>query len=233
MRVGIIQSNYIPWRGYFDFIDDVDLFIIYDDVQFTKNDWRNRNQIKTPNGLKWITVPVKYEKLNKLINETKIDYKQNWQSKHIESLNLNYSNSLNIQSCINEYIDIIEKTYNSISELNIAMIKWINSTLKIDTPLKRSEDFNPIGQKTDRLVDILKKVNASVYLSGPAAKNYLEYDKFKEAGISLEFKSYDYIPYPQLWGEFENYVTVIDLLLNCGPDSRNFLKSKTPNEKFL
>lgn len=232
MRVGIIQSCYIPWRGYFDFIDDVDLFIFHDNLQYTKGDWRNRNKIKTPNGLCWLTVPVKYDQTSQLIEETRIDYSQKWQQKHINQIDTNYHNAPVYGLYADEFFSIIRQDFETISELNISLTKWGMSKLSIDTPLRMSSEFNPVGSKTDRLIDILKKADADIYLSGPTAKGYLETEKFAAAGIQLEYKSYQYQDYPQLWGGFEPAVTILDLLFNCGEYSQEYLKSLHENEEY-
>lgn len=234
MRVGVIQSCYIPWRGYFDFIDDVDLFIFYDDVQYTKHDWRNRNKIKTANGLIWLSVPVLCRLNDNIqIQNAKIDYKSNWVKKHIDSIRFSYCKTPYFKTFSEEFFDILNKRHETISSLNINIIKWIAQKLNIKTEMKMSTEFDPVGVKTDRLIDILKKASATSYLSGPAAKNYLDVGKFKNAGIGLEFKGYEYAEYPQLHGPFEPHVSVLDLLFNCGPDSRKYLKSLKSNEKVL
>lgn len=232
MKVGIIQSNYIPWRGYFDFVDDVDLFIIYDDVQYTKNDWRNRNKIKTANGLIWLTVPVLFNfNKNTLIEDVKIDYKKDWVKKHIESVRFSYSKAPYFKTYADEFFNILNKKFDTISGLNANIINWIMRELDIKTNIKMSSEYNAVGTKTDRLIDILKKAGATSYLSGPSAKSYLEVEKFREAGLELEYKVYDYPDYPQLYGKFEPQVSVLDLLFNCGAESRSHLKSLKPNEK--
>ena len=233
MRVGITQSNYIPWRGYYDFINDVDLFISYDDVQYTQRDWRNRNRIKTPNGLQWLIVPVRHYKRTQRICDTLIDYSQPWQRKHINTIKTNYHKAPFYHLYADEFFTIIEQRHETISELNIALSRWIMEKLSITTPLKISSEFNPVGSKTDRLIDILQKANATTYLSGPKAKDYLEPEKFVSAGIQLEYKSYKYKDYPQLWGPFEPAVSVLDLLFNCGENSREYLKSLSENEEYI
>jgi hypothetical protein len=231
VRVGIIQSNYIPWRGYFDFIDDVDLFIFHDDLQYTKGDWRNRNKIKTPNGLVWLTVPVRYHKTDQIICETPIDDSQSWCKKHINQIIANYSKAPFFHHYADEFFAIIKQKFETISDLNVMLTRWIMEKLSITTPLRMSSEFEPAGTKTDRLIDILKKVGATIYLSGPSAKDYLETEKFAEACIELEYKSYVYREYLQLWGQFEPTVTILDLLFNCGEHSRDYLKSLKENEK--
>jgi hypothetical protein len=234
MKVGIIQSNYIPWRGYFDFIDDVDLFIFYDDVQYTKNDWRNRNKIKTSNGLIWLTVPVLF-KLTEgtLIQDAKIDYRTDWIRKHMDSIRFSYCKSGFYKSYSEEFFELLNRRFETISELNVNICRWVMEKLDIATELKMSSEFHAVGSKTDRLIDIIKKAGATSYLSGPAAKNYLEVEKFKEAGIGLEYKTYEYLEYPQLHGKFEPSISMLDLLFNCGKDSRKYLKSIKPNEKVI
>lgn len=229
MRVGIIQSNYIPWRGYFDFIASVDLFIFHDDLQYTKGDWRNRNKIKTKNGLKWLSVPVNYTHTDQLICDTTIDYSQKWWHDHLNQFRENYQSA----PYYKDTLAILEKNlphkFESISELNISLIKDICSYLHITTPLAMSSEFSPEGSKSDRLISILKKTKATTYVSGPAADSYLEQELFKKSGVSIEYKSYDYPEHPQQYGAFAPSVTVLDLIANCGGESAQLIKSLTPN----
>ncbi len=229
LKVGIIQSNYLPWRGYFDFIDDVDLFIFYDDVQYTKGDWRNRNRIKTNHGLKWITVPIKCGPLSQIICETCIDYSFPWHIDHKNKIKENYRKT----PFLEDILFILDEAYKScdqsISELNIRLIKSICRYLQIKTPFVMSKEYEVTGEKTERLIRILNKVGATAYVSGPNAGSYLDEGLFRENGIDLEYKSYDYKQYNQAWGEFEGAVSVIDLIANYGPSSRDYLKSLSPN----
>lgn len=229
MKINIIQSNYIPWRGYFDFIDDMDLTIFYDDVQYTKNDWRNRNKLKTVNGVEWITVPVRSFSLSQLIQETPIDYR-GWVKKHKNQIIQWYAKACFFKQYREELFGILEVNYKTISELNVKLCQWIMQKLEINTPTRMSSEFVLNGSKTERLINLLTKIGATVYVSGPAGRNYLDEKLFKEAGIGLEYKVYDYPPYPQLWGGFIGEVTVLDLLFNVGPDARNYLKSQSPNQ---
>jgi hypothetical protein len=233
MRVGLIQSNYIPWRGYFDFIDDVDLFIFYDDVQYTKNDWRNRNVIKTSHGKKWLTIPVRKESLSQLIKDILIDYNQDWVSSHINRFTESYKTSPYFTDALS-YLEIITtEKYHSISELNRKLIQDISDYLKIKTPFEVSWIYSPKGSKTERILDILQKVGATTYVSGPNADVYLDKEQFREYNISLEYKSYCYNPYPQQWGDFIWDVTILDLIANCGQDSHQFLKSTEKNRVII
>jgi len=229
LRVGIIQSNYVPWRGYFDFIDEVDLFIFHDDLQYTKGDWRNRNKIKTPKGLVWLTVPVKYEQTSQRICDTRIDYSQKWREGHLDRFRANYAITAFFVDAMSLWEEGLFCEDPTISQLNIRLIKLISGYLGITTPLVLSSEYAVKGTKTDRLIHLLKKVGATTYLSGPRAKGYLNENMFRDHGINLEYKSYDYPPYQQPWGEFVGTVSVLDLIANTGRAARNYLKSQTPN----
>ena len=233
MKVGIIQSNYIPWRGYFDFIDDVDLFIFHDDLQYTKGDWRNRNRVKTPAGLQWLTVPVRYTHREQLIDQVELDDSQPWRRKHLNLLEANYRSARYFHEYFRSFEEVLSPAYGNISQLNIALIRWVMSRLDIKTPTLISRELNAVGSKTVRLIDALKKVNGTIYLSGPAAAEYLDLQSFSDHGIRLEYKSYDYPDYTQLWGDFVPAVSVLDLLFNAGPDARKYIKSLRPNPIIL
>ncbi len=230
MKVGIIQSSYIPWRGYFDFIDEVDLFVFLEDVQYTKRSWRTRNRIKTREGLRWLTVPVHATYGTTLIQEVRVDNSRNWTRQHAHALEESYAKAAHFREYANEFLVRLNSGFEKLSDLNISLTHWVMQQLDIRTPTMISHELAPRGRGTDRLLDILGKLNADCYVSGPSAKNYLEERKFREKGIRLEYKSYDYPDYPQLWGGFSSNVTILDLLFNVGPDSRRFLKSRSPNE---
>ena len=229
MRVGVIQSSFIPWRGYFDFIASVDVFVFHDDIQYTKGDWRNRNKIKTPKGTEWITVPVSYKCVAQLICETPIDYSNAWQKKHLRIWDANYRAALHFDAVMELLSGFDTDKDDSISDLNIRLIRRICTYLGISTPTLVSSELSLEGTKTERLIDLLSKLKATTYLSGPSAEAYLDRDAFRQHGISLEYKSYDYEPYPQQWGAFDGAVTVVDLIANCGPESVHYLRSRTPD----
>lgn len=229
MRVAAIQSSFIPWRGYFDFIEGVDLFVFYDDVQYSKGGWRNRNKVKTPRGVEWLTVPVLHEELAQLIVDTPIDYRTPWQKKHIGTWSANYRAAPYFDVIMDILSDSIESQEVTISQLNIKLIRKICDYLSICTPMMLSSELALQGSKTERLIDLLKKLNASTYLSGPSADAYLDKEAFRRHGIQLEYKSYDYASYPQLWGDFCGEVTVLDLIANCGIQSLQYIRSRMPN----
>ncbi len=230
MRVGVIQSSYIPWRGYFDFINSVDIFVFHDDIQYTKGDWRNRNKLKTRNGAEWLTVPVSYNNVSQLICNTEIDFSTNWSKKHIQKWNENYRRAPYIED-VNEILAPLGSSgLMTISQLNIELIKRICAYLDIYTPTVLSNELSLVGSKTPRLIDLLKKLKATSYLSGPSAETYLDKKFFFANEIQLEYKNYDYDPYPQLWGDFIGEVSVLDLIANCGLKSRDLIRSKSRNK---
>ncbi|TRZ89737.1 MAG: hypothetical protein D4R88_04870 [Methanosarcinales archaeon] len=233
MRVGIIQSAYIPWRGYFDFIDSVDLFVIYDDVLYSKGSWRNRNLIKTSEGQRWLTVPV-HGKISMLIDQVQIAKEAKpWQDTHRCLLHEHLEPAPFFGAAMQIWEKGVCADDLTLSQLNVRLLKLICSYLGITTPIAMSRDFAVVGAKTERLIRLLEKVGATVYLSGPAAQGYLDESLFRQHGIGLEYKTYDYPPYPQLWGEFVGNVTVLDLIANTGPDARQHLKSTTPNRVVI
>jgi len=217
-KVAVIQSNYIPWKGYFDIIHDVDLFIFYDDVPYTKNDWRNRNKIKSRQGLHWLTIPVG-SRNERLINEVEIE-DSSWTRKHWETLKQSYSKA----PYFDQYKEFFECFYlgakwKNLSELNQYLIKTISREfLGINTNFMDSRDLHPEGQKLDRLLDLLLKAGADRYLSGPAAKSYIDETRFTDVGIEIVYKDYSGYPeYPQVFPPFEHAVSILDVLFNCGP----------------
>lgn len=227
MKVAVLQSNYLPWKGYFDIINDVDLFVFYDEVQYTKNDWRNRNIIYSPQGLSWITVPVTYS-LGQTIKETKITAKSEWYKVHWNKLENAYKKA----PYWNKYNDFFydccfNHTWEFLSDLNQYLIKAISRKfLKIETQFEKSENFFSEGSRADKLLSLLLSIGAAEYISGPAAKAYLPEDKFKQAGINVIWKDYSkYKVYRQMRDPFEHRVSIVDLLFNLGEDAVFFYKN--------
>lgn len=225
-RIAILQSNYIPWKGYFDLIAKVDEFVIYDQMQYTKNDWRNRNKIKTHTGVEWLTIPVRVENLNQKINETQI-FDINWAKKHKTSLQTNYSKA----KCFNETKDFIFDLYDTaskfkfLSEINYIFIKSICEYLCINTEITFSTSYNLIEGKTERLVDLCLQANASHYISGPSAKSYIDEALLINENVKIEWMDYSgYQEYNQLFLPFEHGVSILDLIFNLGDKSKEYLK---------
>ncbi len=226
-KVMISQSNYIPWKGYFDNINQVDIFLIYDDAQYTKRDWRNRNQIKTPQGLKWLSIPVNVKgKFEQKINQTIIADPE-WGKKHWASIKQNYSKAAYFKN----YKDVFEELYKDTSELNLSkvnqsFIKTINGILGIKTKILRSDDYELSEGKNERLLDLCITLNTSEYYSGPAAKSYLDVSLFESKGVKVNFFSYaGYPEYKQQYEGFEHGVSILDLLFNEGENATKYMLS--------
>ncbi len=229
-KIAILQSNYIPWKGYFDIINAVDEFILYDNVQYTKNDWRNRNRIKTCQGVQWLSIPVLKEKLSQKICETKVTNNK-WNQKHWKTIMANYSKA----QYFNEYEAKFKELYRQcadekfLSQINYRFIKLICEILNIQTCITWSMDYKVNEcDRTLRLVKLCIESGANHYLSGPAAKGYLDENIFKQQGVAISYMDYSgYKEYPQLFGSFEHGVTILDLIFNTGPRASQYMRSFT------
>lgn len=225
-RVAIVQSNYLPWKGYFDMIGSVDEFILYDDVQYTRRDWRNRNKLKTPQGLHWLTVPVKVKgRYLQTIKETEIDGDA-WRDAHWKSLAHNYSKARYYRDVITLIEPILlHGRQTHLSDLNTDLLKAICGYLGITTSIRQASEFDLQEGKSERLLGMCLAIGATTYVSGPAAQDYLDQSLFAEAGVAVEWFDYSGYPaYPQLWGEFEHSVSILDLLFNCGHESPLYMR---------
>jgi len=225
-KIAIIQSNYIPWKGYFDMIAFVDEFILYDDMQYTRRDWRNRNQIKAPDGLHWLTVPVRVKgKYHQMIRDTEIDG-GTWMKKHWQSLCQNYRRASHFDE-IAAFVEplYMQQEYTHLSMLNQTFIKAICTYLGIKTTISASSDYELIDGKSERLADLCVQAGGDEYISGLAAKDYVQEDIFHERGLKLTWFDYSGYPqYPQLWGDFTHCVTILDLLFNCGREAGQYMR---------
>ena len=230
-KVAILQSDYIPWKGYFDIIDSVDEFIFYDEVQYTLSDWRNRNKIKTPKGAEWISIPVVSKGVlsnNLKINEAQV-VDSRWVKSHWNSIKYSYSRS----TFFGEYEQLFKELYQScvsekfLCQINYKFIYAINDLLGIKTKISFSQEYGLIEGKTEKLVDLCIKSGATEYLSGPSAKNYIDEKIFKDAGIKLTWMDYSkYRNYPQLYPPFEHGVSILDLIFNTGTEAINYIRDK-------
>lgn len=226
-RVAILQSNYIPWKGYFDLIRSVDEFIVYDDVQFTKNDWRNRNRIKTRAGTQWLTIPVLASgHFGQTIRQTMVK-EPRWAKAHLQTILQTYARA----PFLPQYRSRLEESYaaaaalDHLSEINRLFLDLFCELLDIRTRITSSEQYVMEGDRTERLVGICRQAGASAYLSGPAAKEYIDESKFREAGLALEYADYSGYPeYNQPYPPFEHGVSIVDLVLCTGPDATKLMK---------
>ncbi len=227
MNCVVLQPSYIPWRGYFHQIHKADVFVFYDDVQYDKRGWRNRNKIKTPRGSQWLTIPVfnKGAQIDKTpIDEIHICWDETWNTKHWTALKQSYSKA----PYFRRYAPMLEEFYcrrpDMLADFTIALTIALAKELGIDqTRFVRSSGLGATGAKTDRLVCILNKLGATHYISGPSARDYMEEDKLRAAGISLEYMVYEYPEYEQLYPPFDPYVSVLDLLFMTGPEASRYI----------
>ena len=227
--VAILQSNYIPWKGYFDLIASVDEFILYDDMQYTRRDWRNRNQIKTPQGLSWLTIPVQVKgKYHQTIRETEIDGTAR-AALHWKALCQKYRRAAHFDE-ISSWLEplYLGKVPHGLSELNRTFIQAICRHLGIATRITASWDYSLEDGKTERLASLCTQAGGTRYVSGPSARDYIDENVFAERGLELAWFDYaGYPEYPQLWGDFAHNVSVLDLLFNCGKQAPRYMKYVT------
>ena len=224
-RVAIVQSNFLPWRGYYHLISYVDVMVILDSVQFTKRDWRNRNKIKTPDGVKWLTVPVDtkgsyYQK----IREVRLS-QDKWREKIVKTIELSYRRS----SYFEKYIEcfkgiILDDSICFLSDLNLKLLKEVLRILDIRTPIEMDHGFDHITDASEKLASLTQYFNGDVYVSGPSAQNYLDEGVFEKIQIGVEWFNYpSYVQYDQLWGPYEGNLSILDLIFNKGPEAKNIL----------
>jgi hypothetical protein len=225
--IAVVQSNYLPWIGYFDLIASVDEFVLYDDMQFTKRDWRNRNKIKTPDGEIWLTVPVDTKgKYFQKINQTKIQGTK-WQAEHWKSFQANYKRA----PFFSEITELIFEVYNSrtwwrLSDLNRTLIEIFLEYLEIDTAVSDSSKYELVGNRSEKLAHLCKQANATTYVSGPSARDYLLESHFAERQIEVKWFEYVCFPeYPQQWGTFKSNLSIIDVLMNNGKATKGLLSN--------
>lgn len=225
-KVAIIQSNYIPWKGYFDMIRAVDLFIFHDDLQYTKGDWRNRNKIKTPHGTSWLTIPCGTSE-KRLICEVELT-DSSWQKKHWQVIQQNYSKAAYYDFYKPFFEEIfLQKKWQNLSDFNQFVIRKISKEiLNVNTIFEDSRDYQLQNHKAERVRELLVKCKADIYLSGPSAKSYLSSSFLEEVGIELKWMDYSGYPeYHQLFPPFDHNVSILDLIFNEGDNAIKYMKS--------
>ena len=215
----ITQSNYIPWKGYFSIMREATHFVVYDDMQYTKRDWRNRNKLITPDGPKWLSIPIDVKgKFDQKINEAIVS-DDNWGKKHWNFIENNYKKSKYFEE-YSEYFKplFLDPDSNNLSEINLSFLEKSLQLLMIDVQIISSSEFNLNGDKTERLLNICRDLEARTYLTGPAAKNYLDSSKFSAHGVEVKYTNYSGFPvYKQLWDQFSHEVSILDMFFNLGP----------------
>lgn len=228
MRIGILQPGYLPWLGFFEQIYRSDVFVIYDDVQYDKEGWRNRNRIKTANGVQWLTVPVIMSfKEHPLIHEVRIDNKQNWRKKHLMSMQQSYSKAPFYRKYIGMFEEAYSKGWQYLVDIDMHFILELTNCLGMgDKKIVRSSTLNIDGDRIERLINICKKFNADTFYEGAAGRDYIDAAYFAQCGIKVEFQDYKHPVYKQIYNDFVPYLSVIDLLFNYGDESLVILLNK-------
>lgn len=220
----ILQPGYLSWLGFFEQMWKSDIFVIYDDVQYTVRDWRNRNKIKTNGGIKYLTVPVGKISREMRINQVRIKYDNNWQLAHLNTIKENYFKAPFFNQYFFALKEIISKRFEYLIDLDAALIKEINKMLGLEKKLVYSSELNITDDgRCKRMIKICQYLKTDILYEGSAGKNYMDVDSFKKEGISVEFQEYKHPSYHQLYGDFVPYLSIIDLLFNEGPNSLKIL----------
>jgi hypothetical protein len=225
VRIAIHQPQFLPWLGYLDKIDRADLFVLLDTVQFKKNEWQNRNRIRTAQGWQWLTVPVLHrfgQKLNEvLINNQDVD----WKTKHVRAIEMHYGQALHRERYLNELAALYRQPWDRLTNLNLAVLRWLLGAYGIKTPLRLASEMTLREEPTDRLIDICWTVGATQYLAGAGAKDYMDIPRFEASGVALESQDFRHPVYPQCYEPFVPSLAAIDLLLTSGDDALRLLRS--------
>jgi hypothetical protein len=232
MKCVILQPSYIPWRGYFHQMQKADLFIFCDDVQYNTAGWRNRNRIKTGNGAEWLTIPVHSKGTHgsgRQIKDMEICWDEPWNVRHLGAI----ENAYRRAPYFTTYFPLLQEWYRArcrfLADFTITLSIALAGQLGVpESRFMRSAPLGIQASKTDRIVQMMHRVGADHYISGPTAKDYIEEDKLREAGITLEYMEYDYPEYPQLHGAFDPHISIVDLLFMRGPDAPSFIWAQAP-----
>lgn len=230
MIVTIHQPQYLPWLGYFDKADRADIFILLDDVQFKKNEWQNRNKIRTSQGWQWLTVPVLHD-FGQKINEVKINNKIDWRKAHLKALQLNYAKAPFYNQTIGIFESIYEKEWENLAQINIHFIEKIVELLGIDTKIVISSKCQVSEDPTQRLIDLCKGFKADIYLSGKDGHKYMDFGQFEKSGLKVETQDFNHPVYSQQWMKqgkesFISHLSIVDLLFNHGPKSLGIIRQR-------
>lgn len=225
-RVAIMQPTYLPWSGYFGLMQSVDLFIFLDTVQFAHRSWQQRNQIKTANGPMWLTVPVRTKgRREQRIADVEIEESGNFGARHHKSIEFNYEKAPFFESVATEFLPLLKVPRQKLCELNIEAILSMKEMLDISTPVLCSSELDGNGAKADLLASLCREVDATEYISPPGSRDYLEAsDAFEKLDIPVRYFDFDHPVYPQLFGEFLPFMSCLDMLFNCGGESRHLVR---------
>jgi hypothetical protein len=222
MKIGIHQPNYIPWMGYFYKIYNSDVFVIGDAVQFSKDSFINRNRIKTPQGVLWLTIPVKQDSYKHLINEVIISNDTDWRARQLKSIEVFYKKAPYFGDYYDEFRTILMQDWRKLSDLNICLIKSICKALDINTEIVVASGINVEGSSTQRIINTCNALSADEYLSGSGGAKYQDEEMFEQNSIKLSYLDFKQMPYKQLWGDYTSNLSILDYIFNCGLDIKSF-----------
>ena len=223
MRVTIHQPQFLPWLGYFDKIDQADAFIMLDTVQFKKNEWQNRNRIRTAKGWQWLTVPV-LQHFGQRIDEVLINPTAAWKAQHLRALDMHYARAPYRNRYLAQLRELYAAPWNKLSDLNKATVQWLLDAYGITTPVHRAADYATRDEPTDRLIDLCRAVGATQYLAGPGAEHYMDKPRFESSGVRLNLQVFHHPIYRQVYEPFESNLSALDLLLMQGPEALTTLR---------
>jgi hypothetical protein len=232
MVIGILQPGYLPWLGFFEQMHRSDIFVLYDDVQYDKEGWRNRNRIKTPNGIQWLTVPVLLKSSEKpLILDVSINNKTNWRKKHLASIRQNYSKAPFFKEFIGVFEETYERDWECLLDIDMHFIRVLAECLGLGhKKIVRSSKLDIQGGRIERLIKICEIFGADVFYEGASGKNYIDEGDFLARGIKIEFQNFNHPEYRQLYGDFTPNLSVIDLLFNHGAESLGIITGTIKGE---
>lgn len=228
MRVTIHQPQFLPWLGYLDKIDRADLFVVLDTVQYTKNEWQNRNRIRTAQGWQWLTVPVLH-RFGQRLNEVRINQQVDWHAKHLRALEIHYGQAAHLEEFLEGLRNLYRDPWERLAALNLAVLRWLLEAFGITTPVRLASEMTLREDPTDRLIDICHTVGATRYLAGAGARQYMAMERFDASGVRLEIQDFRHPVYRQCYAPFVPGMAAVDLLFTCGKDALPLLRRARQN----
>ena len=223
MRVAIHQPQYLPWLGYLDKLNRSDVFVLLDTVQFKKNEWQNRNRIRTAQGWQYLTVPVLHEFPQRL-DQVRINNQTDWRRKHVQALETHYGKAPHYGRYAPLFLELLARDWERLSLLNEAVLSALAGAFGITTPIVRASQFEAREEQTGRLVDLCKAVGADCYLAGAGGRGYMNLEEFQAGGIAVEFQDFMSPEYAQVYRPFIAELSAIDLLFNCGGEGFRYVR---------
>ncbi len=223
--LAVLQPGYLPWLGYFDQMNRSDIFVHYDDVQYDKHGWRNRNRVKSTQGEPhWLSVPVLHSGKDwPRVMDVEIDQRSNWAKKHLGTLRQFYGKAPYFKQYFGELEGVLSQPFTRLVDLNLALTSRLSSLLGLSRRTERASELGIPGEKSERLIALCQHYQATHYLTGDAARDYLDVEAFARVGVKVVWQEYRHPEYPQGAPPFVPYLSIVDLLLNCGPESLRIL----------